>query len=231
MLDDELTEIEVSLDGSWRLKSKDGINGSEFPWHSPNDSFSDPNLNANLHLNQIESEVNKPDKYEDSLTPVGYEVPIMDENASGSLIGENAKFCVESGSCSWSQSDNQFNPNSTCNLSTLVTHPYMEKGGIMGDGRSADLRTLRNVSPNQESMSTPRLGGNMSMQGGTHQDDWISLSLAAGIVHPIPDLVNDSLSAIHKMSAMASYGLPPNSGLPSFCSFMIVSNSLLLCAS
>lgn len=216
MLDEELTEIEVNLDGLWRLKGKDGLNGSEFPWRYPNGSISDPNLN----LNQIKPKVNKPDKYEDSLIPIGNKVLITDENVSGTHFDENRHFFIDSDSSSWFQSDNQPNLNFVGNLPTLISCAYMEKGGVLEDGTYADLRTLCNANPNQESISTPRLGGNMSMQGGTHQDDWISLSLAAGIVHPVPDPVNDSLSTMHK-SAMSSFGLPPNSGLQSFCSSMI----------
>lgn len=221
MLDEELTEIEVNLDGSWRLKAKDGLNGSKFPWHSPNDSISDPSLDPNLKLNKINLEVNKPEKYEGSLISVSNGGLSMGKNISETRFVENQTLLVGSGSCSWFQPDPQFNPNFTGNVSNLISPPCVVKGGILEDGRYTDLRALCNFNPNQENFSNRGLGGDMSMQGGTHQDDWIPLSLAAGIVHPIPNPVNDSLSTMHSMSAMSSFGVAPKSGFSSFFSSMM----------
>ncbi|KAJ3686729.1 hypothetical protein LUZ61_015893 [Rhynchospora tenuis] len=188
--DEDLAEIEVNLDGSWRLKTKDGLNVSKFPWHSLDDSISEPNLNPNLNLKQIQPELNKPNKYEDSPAPIG-EIPNMSIDPS----------CF--------QPDFQFHPN----FVDLISPPCVEKGGGLRHGRCANMRPLHNVSSNLENFPVGDLGGDMSMLGGTHLDDWISLSLATGIVHPLPDPVNASLSTSHNLSAMSSFGLPPNSDI------------------
>ncbi|KAJ4808853.1 E3 SUMO-protein ligase SIZ1 [Rhynchospora pubera] len=242
--DEDLAEIEVNLDGSWRLKTTDGLNGSKFPWHSPDDSISEPNMSPNLNLKQIQPELNKPNKYEDSLAPIGYKGLIMDQNVSWTHFGENPNMsvnpswfqpdpqfhpnfvdlisppCVEKGgenpnmsidpvSCSWFQPDPQFHPN----FVDLISPPCVKKGSVLRHGRCANIRPLHNVSSNLENVPVGDLGGYMSMQGGTHLDDWISLSLATGIVHPLPDPVNASLSTSHNLSATSSFGLPPNSDI------------------